>query len=109
MPINLSALAGKMAHTEVNFMGHKSKITYDPLFLTADNINKMQSGKDEDFTEGFCTLVKSWDVKRGNAKVPLTSKALTSVPLVLLQAIFQAILADGADGAEEEGKASSDG
>lgn len=106
MALDLNALAGKTAVTNVSFLGQSTKVTYDPTVLTADALNKAQTS-DEEFMPFFLTLVKAWDVTRGKGKVPLTKAGISSVPLVLLQAIFKTIMTEASD--PTSGKASSDG
>lgn len=109
MALDLNALAGKTAITNVSFMGQTALIHYNPSVLTASALTKAQSGGDDAFVEVFVDLVKDWDVKRGTKKVPLTKAGLSSVPITLLKAIFKGIATDGGSGSEEEGKTSSAG
>jgi len=107
MVVNLTTLSGQLAKTTVEFMGQTTKVTYDPMYLTSENLTKAQSGKDEDFVEFFTHAIKSWEVRRGNKPVPINANSLMTIPLVFLRAIFFAIMAE-AEG-EDEGKASNDG
>ena len=108
MALNLNSLANKTAKVDVPFMGEVAKVTYDPSYITRDTLTEATTKSDEAFLEMFCTLVKDWDVTKGKTKVPLTVKALSSVPLVFLRAVFQTIMAEAGDGAaDEEGKGSS--
>lgn len=108
MGINLSTLAGKLAKTSVEFMGHTINITYDPTYLTQESMAKMQAGGDDAFIEFFTSLVKNWDVTKGNKKVPITANGLAGVPLLMLRAIYHGVMSQS-DGDLEEGKASSAG
>lgn len=107
MALNLTSLAGKTQTIDVKFMGQTCKVTFDPTVLTAANLTKAQNGEEDEFVEFFTACVKSWDVTKGTKKVPLTQKALQEVPLVLLRAIFMAIMADAGADVDEQGKASS--
>lgn len=104
MAINLSTLAGKLARIEVPFMGQTCKVTYDPMVLTQERINAIKT--DAEFADMFCDLVKSWDVMKGNKKVPLTKNGVNSVPMILVKAIYAAIQVDG-QGDPDEGKDSN--
>lgn len=107
MAINLSTLSGKLARTEVEFMGQTTKVLYDPMILTAENLHKAHNGSDDDFVEFFCKAVKSWEVRRANKPVPINPNSLKTLPLVFLRAIFHAMLNEAE--ADEQGKASKDG
>lgn len=97
MAFNLSALVGKTASTDVTFMDQTAKITYDPTVLTTENLNKADA-TDDAFFALFCDLVKSWDVTKGQRKVPLTPKSLEGIPLVFLRACFRAVMKDSSAG-----------
>jgi hypothetical protein len=107
MAINLSTLSGKLARTEVEFMGQTTKVMYDPMYLTAENMGKAQNGSDAEFVEFFTKAVKSWEVRKANKPVPINEKSLMTVPLVFLRAIFHAMLQEAE--ASDEGKASNSG
>lgn len=106
MALNLTTLAGKMAKTEVPFMGQTCKITYDPMYLTQENVDKSTVSEDA-FVTFFCALVKNWDVTKSNKKVPLTPAGIKTVPMLLLRAIYGAIM-QVSEGDIDEGKTSSD-
>lgn len=108
MALNLTTLAGKLASVSVEFMGQSTKVTYDPMAITAENIAKAQMGGDDEFVDFFCKVVKNWDVTKGQKKVPITQKGLEGVPLPLLRAVYYTVLSDSSDNAES-GKASSAG
>ena len=107
MALDIQQLAGKTAVIDVPFMGQSTRVTYNPSVLTQEALIKAQDGTDEGFIEFFTTLVKAWDVTKGKNKVPLTKNGLTTVPLILLRAIFMAIMGEAGNG--EAGKASNAG
>lgn len=107
MALDIAQLAGKTAVIDVPFMGQTTKVTYNPSVLTQEALIKAQSGTDEGFIEFFISMVKAWDVTKGKNKVPLTKNGLQTVPLILLRAIFMAIMSEAGSG--ETGKASNAG
>ena len=46
----------------------------------------------------FIDVVTDWDVMHGRKKVPLTEAALKPLPLILLRAIFLAIMQEAGSG-----------
>lgn len=110
MALDLNSLATKSATISVVYMGQTAQITYKPSLLTQGNITKARE-TDQRFTEFFCSLVKDWDVKKAQRKVPITTKGLMDVPYPFLRSVFQHILYEtGNEGqVEEEGKPSSAG
>lgn len=100
MPLNLTTLAGKTAKVDVEFMGQSTKVLYDPIALTQENVDAAMAG-DKAFTEFFCKVVKSWDVQRSGKKVPLTPNGISGVPMLLLKAIYYRIMSDSAADTEE--------
>lgn len=107
MALNLNSLAGKVATTDVSFMGQTAKVSYDPTYITKETLTRATSESDDAFLVMFATLVKNWDVTKGTKKVPLTTAGLAGVPLVFLRAVFHQIMSDAGSGAIDEGKASS--
>lgn len=106
MTLNLNTLVGKLAKTDIEYMGYTTKVTYDPNYLTQTNI--AQAEEDENaFNAFFVKLVRSWDVTKGGKKVPLTVNAMKDMPLLLLRAVYNGILSQAGDTADEAGKASN--
>jgi len=94
--LDLAAVAINQATCSVDFMGQSAKIAYRPSVITQDALEK--TGTDDGFMEFFVAVVSDWDVTEGRKKIPLTIPALKAIPLVLLRAIFQAIMEDGGQG-----------
>ena len=100
MPLNLTTLAGKTAKVDVEFMGQSTKVLYDPIVLTQENLDNAMTG-DTAFVEFFCKLVKTWDVQRSGKKVPITPNGLKDVPMLLLKAIYYRVMSDSATDTQE--------
>ena len=108
MVINLTTLQGKAAKVVVEYMGQACNVVYDPTKLTGEWVQRSK-GSDEDFAVCFSEIIRSWDIQKSGKKVPLTKAGLSSIPVPLLRAVYDAMVFGSAKNVEEEGKASSDG
>lgn len=107
MAIDIGNIIGKTTTVEVEHLGEKAVITYDPSALTQSAMQAGIGGTNEEFSEFFIVLVKDWDLLMDGAKVPLTKEGLESIPIFFLRIIFKAIMTEAASG--EQGKAFSSG
>ena len=108
MVINLTTLQGKAANLVVEYMGQSCKVVYDPSKLTGEWVTRSK-GSDEDFAICFAEIIRSWDIQKSGKKVPITKAGLSSIPVPLLRAVYDAIVYGDAKDIEEQGKVSSDG
>ena len=108
MVINLTTLQGKAAKAVVEYMGQSCTVIYDPTKLTGEWVQRSK-GSDEDFSQCFAEIIRSWDIQKSGKKVPLTKSGLSTIPVPLLRAVYDAMVFGSATNIEDEGKASSDG
>lgn len=113
MGLDLNSATSNKATMDVSFVGQTVKVTYRPLVLTTERLENLEAKPTEGrtsesmFLEFFLELVADWDVRRGAKKVPLTTAALKTVPLMLLRAIYLQVMREAGSGEAES--LSSDG
>jgi len=93
----------------VDFDGEVINVEYRPNIYTLGFQRRLEALRDDtgQFAELFLSLVASWDLKDGEAVVPLTAAGLEGVPLMVLAGI-QGAVAESMLPTEEEKKGSSE-
>lgn len=99
MSIDLKNIAGNVAEVTVTFGGQSAKVSYYPSKITVGAMEALDdkgSGQDDQIAF-LCGVIKSWDIKEGGKKIPVTPAGLRKVPAVVLRGIFRAIQEDTGD------------
>jgi hypothetical protein len=108
MPLDLNQVAAKRAVTTVTYQGQTAQLTFNPSYLTAENVMAARNG-DSGLTNFLMEAIVDWDIRRATKKVPIKEVEIRKLPLGLVRAIFTELAGGGGTGDPTTDSNSNDG
>lgn len=94
MPIDLATASKKQVKLVVDIDDEKLTLEYRPRIITPKLQMELSQIEGPDLHHLLAAIICSWDLENGGKPVKLTVESLSAVPVEILNAALQAIMAD---------------
>ena len=91
--MELQNIISDRAATTVEFMGEKLDLKYRPGVVTAEAIERVQSGLGaSELADFYVQLIAEWGLTRNGVNLPIDAATISALPIQLLRAIMAKVM-----------------